>query len=85
MVQTKGRPHSQCLNASPVSPHSQLMFPALSTPSTAPSVHPADRVSQRSQVYSSEIASQASSNTAAAQSLPKMPQMSIQSGPPALE
>ncbi|XFG11536.1 hypothetical protein AB1E19_015160 [Capra hircus] len=41
MVQTKGRPHSQCLNASPVSPHSQLMFPALSTPSSsAPSVPP---------------------------------------------
>ncbi|XP_006055680.2 mitogen-activated protein kinase kinase kinase 1 isoform X3 [Bubalus bubalis] len=39
MVQTKGRPHSQCLNASPVSPHSQLMFPALSTPSSStPSV-----------------------------------------------
>ncbi|KAI4574168.1 hypothetical protein MJG53_012344 [Ovis ammon polii x Ovis aries] len=41
MVQTKGRPHSQCLNASPISPHSQLMFPALSTPSSsAPSVPP---------------------------------------------
>ncbi|MXQ81143.1 hypothetical protein E5288_WYG012648 [Bos mutus] len=39
MVQTKGRPHSQCLNASPASPHSQLMFPALSTPSSStPSV-----------------------------------------------
>ncbi|KAF4024391.1 hypothetical protein G4228_016516 [Cervus hanglu yarkandensis] len=41
LVQTKGRPHSQCLNASPISPHSQLMFPALSTPSSsAPSVPP---------------------------------------------
>ncbi|XP_023590753.1 mitogen-activated protein kinase kinase kinase 1 isoform X3 [Trichechus manatus latirostris] len=39
MVQTKGRPHSQCLNSSPLSHHSQLMFPALSTPSSsAPSV-----------------------------------------------
>ncbi|XP_060241698.1 mitogen-activated protein kinase kinase kinase 1 isoform X2 [Meriones unguiculatus] len=38
MVQTKGRPHSQCLNSSPLS-HSQLMFPAVSTPgSSAPSV-----------------------------------------------
>lgn len=37
MVQTKGRPHSQCLNSSPLS-HSQ-MFPAVSTPcSSAPSV-----------------------------------------------
>ncbi|TKC44510.1 hypothetical protein EI555_006575 [Monodon monoceros] len=41
MVQTKGRPHSQCLNSSPLSHHSQLMFPALSSPSTsAPSVPP---------------------------------------------
>nr|XP_039323605.1 mitogen-activated protein kinase kinase kinase 1 isoform X1 [Saimiri boliviensis boliviensis] len=39
MVQTKGRPHSQCLNSSPLSHHSPLMFPALSTPSSsAPSV-----------------------------------------------
>ncbi|XP_032328318.1 mitogen-activated protein kinase kinase kinase 1 isoform X1 [Camelus ferus] len=39
MVQTKGRPHSQCLNSSPLSHHSQLMFPALSTPSSSsPSV-----------------------------------------------
>lgn len=39
MVQTKGRPHSQCLNSSPLSHHSQLMFPALSSPSSsAPSV-----------------------------------------------
>ncbi|ELW65675.1 Mitogen-activated protein kinase kinase kinase 1 [Tupaia chinensis] len=39
MVQTKGRPHSQCLNSSPLSHHSQLMFPASSTPSSsAPSV-----------------------------------------------
>ncbi|XP_055968079.1 mitogen-activated protein kinase kinase kinase 1 [Sorex fumeus] len=39
MVQTKGRPHSQCLNSSPLSHHSQVMFPALSTPSSsAPSV-----------------------------------------------
>uniref|UniRef100_A0A8D0UR90 Mitogen-activated protein kinase kinase kinase 1 n=1 Tax=Sus scrofa TaxID=9823 RepID=A0A8D0UR90_PIG len=39
MVQTKGRPHSQCLNSSPLSHHSQLMFPALSTPtSSVPSV-----------------------------------------------
>ncbi|XP_008838602.1 mitogen-activated protein kinase kinase kinase 1 [Nannospalax galili] len=38
IVQTKGRPHSQCLNSSPLS-HSQLMFPAMSTPSSsAPSV-----------------------------------------------
>lgn len=37
-VQTKGRPHSQCLNSSPLS-HPQLMFPAISTPcSSAPSV-----------------------------------------------
>ncbi|XP_050008791.1 mitogen-activated protein kinase kinase kinase 1 isoform X1 [Alexandromys fortis] len=37
MVQTKGSPHSQCLNSSPLS-HSQ-MFPAVSTPSSsAPSV-----------------------------------------------
>ncbi|XP_076408009.1 mitogen-activated protein kinase kinase kinase 1 [Peromyscus maniculatus bairdii] len=36
-VQTKGRPHSQCLNSSPLS-HSQ-MFPAVPTPcSSAPSV-----------------------------------------------
>ncbi|NIG59014.1 mitogen-activated protein kinase kinase kinase 1 [Pontoporia blainvillei] len=41
MVQTKGRPHSQCLNSSPLSLHSQLMFPALSSPSSsAPSVPP---------------------------------------------
>ncbi|KAB0393517.1 hypothetical protein E2I00_003692 [Balaenoptera physalus] len=41
MVQTKGRPHSQCLNSSPLSHHSQLMFPALSSPSSsAPSVPP---------------------------------------------
>ncbi|XP_057599296.1 mitogen-activated protein kinase kinase kinase 1 isoform X2 [Hippopotamus amphibius kiboko] len=38
MVQTKGRPHSQCLNSS-LSHHSQLMFPPLSSPS-APSVPP---------------------------------------------
>ncbi|XP_075397163.1 mitogen-activated protein kinase kinase kinase 1 [Tenrec ecaudatus] len=39
LVQTKGRPHSQCLNSSPLSLHSQLMFPSLSTPSSsAPSV-----------------------------------------------
>ncbi|XP_006874718.1 PREDICTED: mitogen-activated protein kinase kinase kinase 1-like [Chrysochloris asiatica] len=39
VVQTKGRPHSQCLNSSPLSHHSQLMFPALSSPSSsAPSV-----------------------------------------------
>ncbi|KAM5264548.1 mitogen-activated protein kinase kinase kinase 1 [Ctenodactylus gundi] len=39
MVQTKGRPHSQCLNTSPLSLHSQQMFPASSTPSSsAPSV-----------------------------------------------
>lgn len=31
-VQTKGRPHSQCLTSSPVSPHSQLVSPASSTP-----------------------------------------------------
>ncbi|XP_007942357.1 mitogen-activated protein kinase kinase kinase 1 [Orycteropus afer afer] len=38
IVQTKGRPHSQCLN-SPLCHHPQLMFPALSTPpSSAPSV-----------------------------------------------
>lgn len=37
-LQTKGRPHSQCLNSSPSS-HPQLMFPAVSTPcSSAPSV-----------------------------------------------
>lgn len=37
-VQTKGRPHSQCLNSSPLS-HAQLMFPAPSAPcSSAPSV-----------------------------------------------
>ncbi|XP_059948884.1 mitogen-activated protein kinase kinase kinase 1 isoform X1 [Mesoplodon densirostris] len=41
MVQTKGRPHSQCLNSSPLSHHSQLVFPALSSPSSsAPSVPP---------------------------------------------
>ncbi|XP_065730849.1 mitogen-activated protein kinase kinase kinase 1 [Phocoena phocoena] len=41
MVQTKGRPHSQCLNSSPLSHHSQLMFPAVSSPSSsAPSVPP---------------------------------------------
>ncbi|XP_058917094.1 mitogen-activated protein kinase kinase kinase 1 [Kogia breviceps] len=41
MVQTKGRPHSQCLNSSPLSHHSQLMFPALSSPSSSsPSVPP---------------------------------------------
>ncbi|XP_020033707.2 mitogen-activated protein kinase kinase kinase 1 isoform X1 [Castor canadensis] len=39
MLQTKGRPHSQCLNSSPLSHHSQLMCPALSTPSSSvPSV-----------------------------------------------
>ncbi|XP_060047314.1 mitogen-activated protein kinase kinase kinase 1 isoform X2 [Erinaceus europaeus] len=39
MVQTKGRPHSQCLNSSPLSHHSQITFPASSTPSSsAPSV-----------------------------------------------
>ncbi|XP_004703766.1 mitogen-activated protein kinase kinase kinase 1 [Echinops telfairi] len=39
LVQTKGRPHSQCLNSSPLSLHSQLMFSSLSTPSSsAPSV-----------------------------------------------
>lgn len=37
-VQTKSRPHSQCLNSSPLS-HAQLMFPATSAPcSSAPSV-----------------------------------------------
>lgn len=35
MVQTKGRPHSQCLHSSPLSHHSQLMFPALSAPSSS--------------------------------------------------
>ncbi|XP_064128199.1 mitogen-activated protein kinase kinase kinase 1 isoform X2 [Loxodonta africana] len=40
MVQTKGRPHSQCLNSSPLSHHSQLMFPALSTSSTPSSSAP---------------------------------------------
>ncbi|XP_048224023.1 mitogen-activated protein kinase kinase kinase 1 isoform X1 [Perognathus longimembris pacificus] len=39
MVQTKGRPHSQCLNSPPLSSHSHLMFPTASTPSSsAPSV-----------------------------------------------
>ncbi|KAI5939062.1 Mitogen-activated protein kinase kinase kinase 1 [Manis javanica] len=39
MVQTKGRPHSQCLNSPPLTHHPQLMFPSLSTPSpSAPSV-----------------------------------------------
>ncbi|XP_006891596.1 PREDICTED: mitogen-activated protein kinase kinase kinase 1 [Elephantulus edwardii] len=39
VVQTKGRPHSQCLNSSSLSPHPQSAFPALSTPSSsAPSV-----------------------------------------------
>ncbi|KAG8516140.1 Mitogen-activated protein kinase kinase kinase 1 [Galemys pyrenaicus] len=48
MVQTKGRPHSQCLNSSPLSHHSQIMFPALSTPSSsAPSV-PAGTVTDAS-------------------------------------
>uniref|UniRef100_A0ABI7XWX2 Mitogen-activated protein kinase kinase kinase 1 n=1 Tax=Felis catus TaxID=9685 RepID=A0ABI7XWX2_FELCA len=35
VVQTKGRPHSQCLNSSPLSHHSQLVFPSLSTPSSS--------------------------------------------------
>ncbi|KAM5168294.1 mitogen-activated protein kinase kinase kinase 1 isoform 1-T1 [Callospermophilus lateralis] len=48
MVQTKGRPHSQCLNSSPLSHHSQLMFPGSSTPSSsAPSV-PAGSVTDAS-------------------------------------
>ncbi|XP_042546829.1 mitogen-activated protein kinase kinase kinase 1 [Dipodomys spectabilis] len=39
VVQTKGRPHSQCLNSPPLSSHSHLMFPTASTPSSsAPSV-----------------------------------------------
>ncbi|XP_053887993.1 mitogen-activated protein kinase kinase kinase 1 isoform X1 [Malaclemys terrapin pileata] len=33
-VQTKGRPHSQCLNFSPSSSHSQSLFPILPSPST---------------------------------------------------
>ncbi|XP_039725898.1 mitogen-activated protein kinase kinase kinase 1 isoform X1 [Pteropus medius] len=41
MVQTKGRPHSQCLNSSLLSHHSQLMFPALSTPSSSAPAVPA--------------------------------------------
>nr|Q62925.1 RecName: Full=Mitogen-activated protein kinase kinase kinase 1; AltName: Full=MAPK/ERK kinase kinase 1; Short=MEK kinase 1; Short=MEKK 1 [Rattus norvegicus]AAC52596.1 MAP kinase kinase kinase 1 [Rattus norvegicus] len=46
-VQTKGRPHSQCLNSSPLSPP-QLMFPAISAPcSSAPSV-PAGSVTDAS-------------------------------------
>ncbi|XP_025056941.1 mitogen-activated protein kinase kinase kinase 1 isoform X1 [Alligator sinensis] len=36
-IQTKGRPHSQCLNSSPSSSHSQTLFPTLPSPST-PSV-----------------------------------------------
>ncbi|EMP41371.1 Mitogen-activated protein kinase kinase kinase 1 [Chelonia mydas] len=36
-IQTKGRPHSQCLNFSPSSSHSQSLFPILPSPST-PSV-----------------------------------------------
>ncbi|MBZ3884300.1 Mitogen-activated protein kinase kinase kinase 1 [Sciurus carolinensis] len=48
MVQTKGRPHSQCLNSSPLSHHSQLIFPGSSTPSSsAPSV-PAGSVTDAS-------------------------------------
>ncbi|XP_045854593.1 mitogen-activated protein kinase kinase kinase 1 isoform X1 [Meles meles] len=41
MVQTKGRPHSQCLNTSPLSHHSPLMFPPLSTPSSSAPSAPA--------------------------------------------
>ncbi|XP_062943188.1 mitogen-activated protein kinase kinase kinase 1 [Cynocephalus volans] len=44
MIQTKGRPHSQCLNSSPLSPHSQLMFPASSTPSSSAPSGPAGTV-----------------------------------------
>uniref|UniRef100_A0A8D0HH26 Mitogen-activated protein kinase kinase kinase 1 n=1 Tax=Sphenodon punctatus TaxID=8508 RepID=A0A8D0HH26_SPHPU len=36
-IHTKGRPHSQCLNSSPSSCHSQSLFPTLPSPST-PSV-----------------------------------------------
>uniref|UniRef100_A0A8C8R562 Mitogen-activated protein kinase kinase kinase 1 n=1 Tax=Pelusios castaneus TaxID=367368 RepID=A0A8C8R562_9SAUR len=47
-IQTKGRPHSQCLNSSPSSSHSQSLFPTLSSPST-PSV-PAGTVTDVSKV-----------------------------------
>uniref|UniRef100_A0A8C8AYD2 Mitogen-activated protein kinase kinase kinase 1 n=1 Tax=Otus sunia TaxID=257818 RepID=A0A8C8AYD2_9STRI len=36
-IQTKGKPHSQCLNSSPSSSHSQSLFPTLLSPSN-PSV-----------------------------------------------
>uniref|UniRef100_A0A8C0HP24 Mitogen-activated protein kinase kinase kinase 1 n=1 Tax=Buteo japonicus TaxID=224669 RepID=A0A8C0HP24_9AVES len=36
-IQTKGKPHSQCLNSSPSSSHSQSLFPTLLSPSS-PSV-----------------------------------------------
>ncbi|NWJ01800.1 M3K1 kinase, partial [Crypturellus undulatus] len=32
-IQTKGKPHSQCLNSSPSSSHSQTLFPMLQSPS----------------------------------------------------
>lgn len=41
MVQTKARPHSQCLNSSPLSHHSQLVFPASPTPSPSAPTGPA--------------------------------------------
>ncbi|XP_051709731.1 mitogen-activated protein kinase kinase kinase 1 [Oryctolagus cuniculus] len=44
VIQTKGRPHSQCLNSSPLSHHSQLGFPALSTPSSSAPSGPAGTV-----------------------------------------
>lgn len=44
MVQTKGRPHSQCLNSSPLSQHSPMMFPTLSTPSSSTPSVPAGTV-----------------------------------------
>ncbi|KAM7148293.1 mitogen-activated protein kinase kinase kinase 1 isoform 1-T1 [Molossus nigricans] len=52
MVQTKGRPHSQCLNSSPLSHHSQLVFPASPTPSPSAPAGPAGDVSKlRSQGF----------------------------------
>ncbi|XP_066233715.1 mitogen-activated protein kinase kinase kinase 1 [Saccopteryx leptura] len=43
-VQTKGRPHSQCLSSSPSSQHPQLAFPPLSAPSPSTPLAPAGPV-----------------------------------------
>ncbi|XP_029798121.1 mitogen-activated protein kinase kinase kinase 1 isoform X2 [Suricata suricatta] len=46
VVQTKGRPHSQCLNSSPLSHHSPLVFPSSSTPPSSAPAGPGTEISK---------------------------------------